>query len=146
MSKLILIWILWSVITVSGHDFFSHNESFIQQCITTICDANSDKTTTTTTKKDRRSLLIRRKHKSHSHSENWNYFLHKHEEDNGYDVQTAYTSAHGGPVADYNPVILESDSPSLLKVFGGVIKVKWPETHSYTYFKFKDYKKAFDDG
>eukprot|EP01083_Nonionella_stella_P183980 666401_1 len=127
------------------------NHTFVEQCILTMCPSQSSHVrtpqtpynmSTRVTPPHKRSLLIRKR----NHQKVWNYFLHKHGGHHGYETHKANAMALDGPVADYNPNILESDSPSLLKVFSGVIKVKWPGTRRYDYFRFKDYKKAFDDG
>eukprot|EP01084_Bolivina_argentea_P196722 337227_1 len=129
------------------------NRTFAEQCILTMCPLPQTKPqtpynlsirTTPVTPPRKRSLLMRKR--DEYKQKVWNYFLHKHDRHQGYVTRKANAMALDGPVADYNPSILESDSPSLLKVFSGVIKVKWPETHRYDYFRFKDYKKAFDDG
>eukprot|EP01083_Nonionella_stella_P243334 848014_1 len=129
------------------------NRTFAEQCILTMCPLpqtkpqtpyNLSTRTTPVTPPRKRSLLMRKR--DEYKQKVWNYFLHKHDGHQGYVTHKANAMALDGPVADYNPSILESDSPSLLKVFSGVIKVKWPETHRYDYFRFKDYKKAFDDG
>eukprot|EP01083_Nonionella_stella_P271702 920859_1 len=155
MKLAIFITCFLSIFTdiISSTRLFNNdlNHTFVEQCILTMCPSQSSHVrtpqtpynmSTRVTPPHKRSLLIRKR----DHQKAWSYFLHKHGGHHGYETHKANAMALDGPIADYNPNILESDSPSLLKVFSGVIKVKWPGTRRYDYFRFKDYKKAFDDG